>query len=112
MALVLSSIERVDDTGDEAVDRFLINPAGDKDQVVLRVDRLASSFIEVVGAYHEISPKGRREILETHENVGSYERDLSRWFAPEDMASLYDMSPRWCLAEMQVYGNLLCASSN
>jgi len=90
-------------------DHFL----GDRDpDHWLRVDRLASSFIEVVGAYHEVAPGGLGEIRETHENVASYNRDLSRWFAPEEAAALYEMSPRWCLAERRVYGYLLCESSD
>ena len=73
----------------------------------LRVADLAESFIGVIGAYHPISPRATQEIRSLRENVGAYEKDLTRWFSPEEMAALYGNCPRWSKAEQREYGNLL-----
>jgi hypothetical protein len=73
----------------------------------LRVDRLARSFVEVVGAYHPISPEEAEAFTAIRRNEGPYRRRLGDWFDEETIAGLYANAPRWAKAERRTYGRLL-----
>lgn len=74
----------------------------------IRTDRLAESFVTVVGGLHPISPEEQATLAGIRRNEGGYLQRLSEWYAPEEMAGLYANAPRWSAAERRVYGGVLC----
>lgn len=84
------------DHGRFTVDRWLRTELLEHDVIEL-VTELGALTEEVAGRIRAV---GRV-------NVGSYERDLSRHFTPEQVRWLYDRNPRWAGIERRVYGDAL-----
>ncbi len=74
----------------------------------LRAERLQDDVLALLGELGVLTAEvGERVLAVGRVNVGSYDRDLSRWFTPEQIHRLYARNPEWARVERLVYGALL-----
>lgn len=86
------------------LDRFEIN---DQWQF-LRVESLKLDFDRLLARYQPINAFRRISIaLAPSRNQRFYDRQLSSWFTPAEVQTIYQANPRWADLEIRLYGGLL-----
>jgi hypothetical protein len=74
----------------------------------LRLEMLAEDFLAFVSELREVTDDERRRVTELGEvNEGYYDRELSHWFTPEQIAAMYRNNPTWAAIEERLYGNVV-----
>lgn len=74
----------------------------------LRVETLAEDFLALVSELRDVREEERARVLELGAvNEGAYDRELSHWFTPEQIETLYRTNPDWAALEERLYGGLL-----
>jgi hypothetical protein len=74
----------------------------------LRLESLADDFLGFISELREVTGDERRQVIELGGvNEGYYDRELSHWFTPDQIRTLYRSNPTWATIEKRLYGNLL-----
>jgi hypothetical protein len=74
----------------------------------LRAESLEDDVVKLLAALEVLTDDIEQRIRAIGRvNVGSYERDLKRWFTPEQLCRLYTKNPSWAQIERDMYGGLL-----
>src|SRR2546425_10243386 len=75
--------------------------------VWLRLESLAEDFLSFVSELRDVSEEEHARIGELGAvNEGTYDRELSHWFTPAQIRTLYRKNPTWAAIEESLYGNL------
>ena len=73
----------------------------------LRMESLAEDFLRFVSELRDVSEEERARIGELGAvNEGTYDRELSHWFTPAQIRTLYRKNPVWAAIEERLYGDL------
>ena len=73
----------------------------------LRVEQLTRDFLSVVGELRDVTDAERslvRDLPST--NSIDYDHDISHWFTPAQVRSMYQRNPVWAALEERLYGDL------
>jgi hypothetical protein len=74
----------------------------------LRAEHLEEDVLGLLDEIGVLNPEAARRVRAVGQvNVGTYDRDLRRWFTPKQVRRLYQRNPRWAELEGQVYGDRL-----
>ena len=66
----------------------------------LRVEHLAQDFIALIAEFREPTPEERRQVAGLPRvNAIEYDHDVSHWFTPAQVRSMYRHNPRWAALE-------------
>lgn len=86
------------------LDRFDIDDNWD----FIRLEHLKADFLNCLSRYESVSCTSKLRIWTIpSRNRNKYHHDLSHWFSPADLRSLYSANPRWTSIERKLYGYVL-----
>jgi hypothetical protein len=77
----------------------------------LKMETLADDFLAFIAKFVDVTDDQRGRVVEMGRvNAHDYEHELSRWFTPKQIATMYARNPAWTAVEREVYGGLLIPS--
>ena len=73
----------------------------------LRMESLAEDFLSFVSELRPVTDEERELVYGIGAlNALEYDREISHWFTPEQLQTLYRMNPCWAALEERLYGSL------
>jgi hypothetical protein len=74
----------------------------------LRMEHLTDDFLDFISAYTDVTEERRAAAYELPlVNAHDYDRELVKWFTPEQVDRLYARNPAWEALERRLYGDRL-----
>jgi hypothetical protein len=77
----------------------------------LRAESLADDVLALVSELREVTDAERTLVRGVGRvNSMDYDRDVTHWFTPPEIARLYERNPHWAAIEERVYGNVVAVA--
>ena len=73
----------------------------------LRVEQLADDFLALVGELRDVTDDERRRVRALPQtNSIEYDHEVSHWFTPAQVRTMYAHNPLWAALEERLYGGV------
>jgi len=73
----------------------------------LRVEQLADDFLALVGELRDVTDAERRAVHALPQtNSIEYDHEISHWFTPAQVRTMYEHNPLWAELEQRLYGGV------